>query len=60
LNLQQLRVQSKLWKTHNKNAQGWTLYCVNDVKDVERGQRSLQIMIINEKKNYHFVTIVCN
>jgi hypothetical protein len=22
LNLQQLRVQSKLWKTHNKNAQG--------------------------------------
>jgi hypothetical protein len=22
LNLQQLRVQSKLWKTHNRNAQG--------------------------------------
>jgi hypothetical protein len=60
MNLQKLHVQSKLWKRHNRNAQGWTLYCVNDVKNVEMGQGNLQIMIINEKKNYHFVTIVCN
>jgi hypothetical protein len=40
MNLQKLHVQSKLWKRHNRNAQGWTLYCVNDINDVESPRES--------------------
>jgi len=37
IKLQQLHVQRKMWKGHNRNALCWSFYCVNGGKDVERG-----------------------
>jgi hypothetical protein len=37
IKLQQLHIERKMWRGHNRNAFFWSFNCVNDGKDVEGG-----------------------